>query len=302
MATPDDGLAQLRVGNCGILQAAFTTAAADVRAMIGSNELFANETAEIIGRHAVALEKMVFDKTTNFRERKREYAVLARSLALLLRRPIGPHPHDVAAVRILCGELSLTAAVDMAPTTSDLNPRDIIRRMFAATLMRASPLYRESREWVLEDSCAIEKSCFNAVVRSSKRSEDPPRRQWDSPVFTDMYSARCGKVNILLDPTSSVSIAYGASIVPRLLDGTLCASDIGDATSCELCPIATLIEREEIAKRSVQTIQEKVSNLFKCPKCSVRKCVYREIHTRGLDESPDYFCRCVCGFRFQGYN
>jgi DNA-directed RNA polymerase subunit M/transcription elongation factor TFIIS len=254
---------------------------------------------------AIALEKLAYDNTAGFRERKYEYATLVQQLTAMLRRAIGPHPNDVAALCILRGELSLPAAIERAPTSTDPDSRDVIRRTFAATLMRAANAYRDDRTRVLADAHAIEQSCYNAVVRTSKQSEDPPRRQWDSPAFVDMYSARCGKIDIQLDPTSSTCNAYGATIVPRLLDGTLQACDIGDATSFELCPAATVAERAEIAKRSEQKVKGKVSNLFKCPRvqCGARESVYQEVHTRGLDEAADYFCKCIpCGFRFKGSN
>lgn len=306
VAPDDDSLTILRGNIRNIFQDAFSSAAADLRTMIGTVTTFklsAYESAELFEKHSAALEKAAFENTAGCRERRYEYAILAKSLASLLRRPIGPHPDDLAALRILRGELTVTTAIEMAPVPVSPDPRDIIRRMFAATLMRAAMQYCTDRVWVLADARAIEQSCFNAVVRSSKQSEDPPRRQWDAPAFVDMYSAKCGKINVLLDPVSSACTAYGATIVPRLLDGTLRASEIGDATSCELCPDATASERAEIANRLNQKVKEKVSNLFKCPYCGAREAVYREVHTRGLDEMPDYFCRCVsCKCRFKGYN
>src|SRR5688572_30271921 len=97
----DDNLTQLRAGIRNIFQDAFAAAASDARNMIGSAKPFTNETAELFGKYSNTLEKTIFESTAGCRERRREYAVLAKSLASLLRRVVGPHPDDIAALRIL---------------------------------------------------------------------------------------------------------------------------------------------------------------------------------------------------------
>ena len=70
----------------------------------------------------------------------------------------------------------------------------------------------------------------------------------------------------------------------------------------ELCPQATAVERAEIQKRAVQKVEEKVSELFRCPHCGARRSTYREVQRRGLDEPPDYLCFCqACKRRFNGH-
>jgi DNA-directed RNA polymerase subunit M/transcription elongation factor TFIIS len=269
---------------------------------------------------------------------RRLYADTARAVNKALQTQVGPFPDDVVGLQYLAGRRRAEEVVaDSRQTSDDPDPREVIRRLFVRTLMRAAAAYAQDRERALETARAIEVSCYNAAVRASKASEEPPRRQWDSPAFVDIYSTRCGTITILLDPSSSACRAYPAApLVERLLAGTepsreapgesvpsaradttqgtasdsdpapplplpLRPEDLGDMTEKELCPQATAAERAEIAKRSEQKVAEKESNLFRCPHCGARRCTYREVQRRSLDEAPDYLCYCLsCNRRFTG--
>jgi len=232
---------------------------------------------------------------------RHHYATAARAVNLALVMQMGPYPDDVLGLKFLKGQLTAEALVLASLSdTPPPDPREIVRRMFTRTLM-AHPGYALDRERALETARDIEVSCYNAAVRTSKESEDPPRRQWDSPAFVDIYGTRCGTINGLLDPNSSACHAYGATLVPRLFDGTVSPATLGDMTSKELCPQATAAERAEINKRAVQKVQMKESTLFRCPHCNERSCTYQEVQQRSLDEAPDYLCRCLsCNRRFKG--
>jgi len=301
-APPTDGVAKMRPGIRNILESAFNTVIANAKSLTGSSKHSKFYNPDTVGRYVIATEAAIFNHTASAHNHKCEYSVAVKNVTALLRRPLGIHPDDVGALKVLRGELPVSDLLQLSVEPDESGPRDIIRRMLAATLIKASSVYAEDRERVLADARAIELACYNHVIRTSKLQEDPPRRQWDSDTFRGMYSARCGKINILLDPTSTACQEYGATVIQRLLDGTLLPSELGDASAQTLCPAATATERAEIAARAAQKVEEKRSNLFVCPKCQVRDCVYKEIHTRGPDEAPDYHCRCVCGFRFKGRN
>jgi predicted RNA-binding Zn-ribbon protein involved in translation (DUF1610 family) len=230
------------------------------------------------------------------------YSTLALRVRQLLPKPLGPFPDDIAALQLHRGAASAASliALTSAPLP-DPDPREVIRRMFVRSLMFADRAYATQRELALETAQAIEVSCFNAVVRDSKRSEDPPRRQWDSDAFVGLYSGRCSTVNDLLDPESASCRAYGPQIVARLLSGALSPGALGDARAAALCPEATAAERAQIAQRIEQKVVKKTSALFRCPRCGARNSTYREVHTRGLDEAADIHCTCVeCGLSFRG--
>lgn len=274
-------------------------------------EVRAYEPSTLASR-VVALEREVYNvsiriaRTTPKIPHRRHYAKLLRSANLALSAQVGPYPNDVVALLYAEGARTAEAIVEMsknpiAPPTA----REIAQRMFVRTLMSAHPQYGDDKKLVLDTAKAIEISCYNAAVRISKESEEPPRRQWDSPAFVDIYSTRCGAIDGLLNPQSSACRAYGANLAARLLNKELAPGSLGDMTEKELCPQATSAERAEIAKRSEQKVEEKESNLFRCPHCGERRSAYREVQRRCLDEPPDYLCVCLnvnCRHRFTGYS
>jgi DNA-directed RNA polymerase subunit M/transcription elongation factor TFIIS len=238
-----------------------------------------------------------------------------RALGMMLSVQTGPFPDDVLALMYFSRRLTANELIErcLAPP-EELEPRETIRRLFVKTLMQASPILAHDRNRALELARAIEVSCFNASVRASKESEEPPRRQWDSPAFVDIYSTRCGTIAMLLNPSSSSCRAYGGdNLVQRLLGAEgvpplgaegvppLSPEALGSLSEKELCPEATVQERAEIAKRSEQKVVEKESNLFRCTHCGERRCTYVEVQRRSLDEAPDYMCYCLsCSRRFTG--
>jgi len=215
---------------------------------------------------------------------------------------VGPFPDDILGLRYLQGLVTAGDLVEAsAAERPAADPRETARQLFVRTLMGALESYALDRELALETARDIELGCYNAAVRTSKESEDPPRRQWDSLAFVDIYGTRCGTINGLLDPDSSSCRAYGATLVRRLYEGAVSPAELGDMTAKELCPDATAVERAEIARRVVQKVQMKESSLFRCPHCGERRCTYQEVQRRSLDEAPDYLCRCInCNRRFTG--
>ena len=260
-----------------------------------------------------ALERAIYNSSVRASRasrlpHRRLYADALRATNQALPAQVGPYPDDVVAIMYMDGRQTADEVVDaaLAPAPTP-DPRETTRRMFVRTLIGAASEYALDRERALETARTIEVSCFNAAVRASKESEVPPRRQWDSPAFVDIYSTRCGTIDGLLDPASSSCRAYGATLVVRLLAAPggaispLKPDALGDMTEAELCPQATVAERAEIAKRSEQKVTEKESNLFRCPHCGERRSTYREVQRRSLDEAPDYLCFCLsCRRRFTG--
>lgn len=235
---------------------------------------------------------------------RQHYTSTIRSVNMYLTAQVGPFPDNIIGLQFADGELAPADLVERCYTpVENPDPREIIRRLFVRTLMSAHDSYYQNRELTLDVARALEVSCYNAVVRTSKESEEPPRRQWSSDAFVDIYSTRCGTISTLLDPTSSVCKSYGSTLVMQLLNGALTPDELGDMTEQSLCPQATAAERVEIAARVIQKVDEKESNLFRCPHegCGARKCTYRQVQRRSLDEAPDYLCYClVCHHRFTG--
>ena len=147
------------------------------------------------------------------------YTALRSAVSQLLPKQIGPYPDDIVALLYLSGERSAESVVATAagPPLEEPSAREVAKRMFVRTLMAAGleSKYATDRELALETARLLEISCYNAAVRTSKESEEPPRRQWDSLPFLDIYSTRCGTINGLLDPTSSSCQKYGPILISR---------------------------------------------------------------------------------------
>jgi len=266
-----------------------------------------------LSRLAAALEAAVFETASSKAEGKPKtkddaikfvYIRLASQVERNLMRQVGAFPDDLIGVAYIDGvsDVAATIAAAIAEPMKETERSQILRSL-VMTLMCASPHYIEQRDETMRVAKAIEVSCYNASVRASKESERPPRRQWSSQAFVDIYSSRCGTILGMLDPTSSTSQAYGPSLVPRLLSGELAPEMLGTMTEKLICPAATVTERAEIARRSEQKVVRKESNLFRCPHCNERRCTYDEVQRRALDEAPDYICLCLnpqCGRRFTG--
>lgn len=204
---------------------------------------------------------------------------------------------DILGIRFMQGNITVEDIIFFDITTINNNPRIQIIKLFTSLLYQ----YKQDKEFILETAKTIEKSCYNAIIKNSKQSEDPPCRQWDSPIFMEIYSNRCGIIYNLLDPKSATCKLYGSTLLPQVLEETIDLKEIGFKTEKELCPQATQKERDEIAIRSEQHVIEKESNLFKCPNCKERRVTYREVQLRALDEAPDYLCKCLnCKHRFKG--
>jgi DNA-directed RNA polymerase subunit M/transcription elongation factor TFIIS len=248
------------------------------------------------------LEEIVFDYSKNAEEPQQTYPQIIETLNKYLSASDGIFPSNIFGLQYLSGRSTATCINDaLTYEYTDPTPRDIILRMFVKTLSNSHQSFHDDRKLAVQTASDIELSCFNAAVRMCKNSENPPRRQWDSPQFKDIYSTRCGTVNILLDVDSSTCREYGSDLIPGLINGTISRHDVGDCTPKNICPQATARETAVIVNRSKQKVSQKPSALFMCPHCHVRKCNFQTVQRRALDEAPDYLCLCLnCDKRFTG--
>jgi hypothetical protein len=232
------------------------------------------------------------------------YAAAVRAItdAEALRRPEGPYPEDTLGVLYLRGHATAEEVLALAdPAAPPPPPREVMRRMFVRSLMDAEPEYARNPEVALDMARRIEVACYNAAIRASIESEDPPQRHWGAGSFVDTYSARCGTIRGLLDPASSACRAYGPQLSPRLLSGAITPAQLGHMAAEDICPQALAAERAEVATRSAQKIDIKGVSIFECTFCKERNCTYQAVQLRSLDEASDYICYCLeCKHRFMG--
>lgn len=215
-------LASLREGMKTVLAASLAKAIGD-----DASAAAASASAVASAAHAsVGLERAAYNSSVRAwrvspkTPHRQHYAAAIRAVTAALGEQVGPFPDDIMGRMLMRGAMTADALVAASLTeTLPPDPREQMRRLFVQTLVAAG--HGSDRELALAVARDIEVSCYNAAVRASKESEDPPRRQWDSAAFIDIYGTRCGTIAGLLDPQSSACRAYGATLAPRLFDGTI---------------------------------------------------------------------------------
>lgn len=228
-----------------------------------------------------------------------DYINKCNQLLDIINIQYGYFNHDTISNRYITGKMTVKEVIYFDINSIDTNPRIIIKKLLISILIKN---INKSEEEVLRIAEEIEKGCYNYVIKLSKQSETPPCRHWNSPLFLEMYSNRCGIVCNLLSPDSNSCIVYGNTLLQDIIDGSIDLSLIGSMTEKELCSQSIQKEKDEIALRSEQHVVEKESNLFKCPKCHERRVTYREVQLRAADEAADFICKCInCNHTFKGH-
>jgi len=141
----------------------------------------------------------------------------------------------------------------------------------------------------------IERSCHRNTINTCER--DRINRTWEEPAFVSRYSACCYRVLSNLDCDSSINSTH---LINEIINKRIDPRVAGEISSATLYPKGSATERDIIAIRREQKIQEKFSEKYKCSKCHARKCVWYGVQTRGLDEPEDKHCRCLeCGHQWK---
>ena len=166
--------------------------------------------------------------------------------------------------------------------------------------------------------------CYNAAIRLAKKHDIPEFTT--NQDFYHQYSLTCYRLNVNLDPDSSINNTFlGPSLIryillehvkkfsPKTIQDSLGVSQtisedilrallrapatdptyLAYMRSEELMPGSVDHILEEIRKRSKQKIKARTTAMFRCPNCSERKCTYVTEQKRGLDEPETYHITCA---------
>lgn len=148
----------------------------------------------------------------------------------------------------------------------------------------------------------IEKSCYLTLIQTCKSDQTISQLRWNNPVFLQRYEDRVSVILNHLNPNSITNKKYGLSVLDNLYSGNITPTDIGKLTDTELCPSSITKETFEINTRNMQKIKEKYSTLYSCPVCKTKKCTYRSVQLKSLDEEAQIICRCLnCNNVFNGH-
>ena len=147
----------------------------------------------------------------------------------------------------------------------------------------------------IDVAIAIEKSCFNEVMDKCKRSEEAYIRNWNSKIFINLYSARCGVI--------MSNIEKDSYMMKKLSSGEWKYTEIGSKTADDLDPESSSSTKKYLETRSRQKVAQKVSEIYTCPRCKNKKHTPPEgKQLRSADEGQSQFVTCLipqCGHRFQ---
>lgn len=134
----------------------------------------------------------------------------------------------------------------------------------------------------------IERACFNAAV--AQCGEMGVIATWAEYKFVTRYSAQCYRIIMNLDTN------IGGEFAERLIGGTIDANNVAEMSSSEINPSANKSEREEIATRSEQRVEQKVSKVHTCRKCGGRETTTKVYQGRAADEDVNISIKCInCG-------
>lgn len=140
---------------------------------------------------------------------------------------------------------------------------------------------------------AIEEGCYDAAAVESL--EAGISVDFSDCRFVQRYSAICARV---LSAINCNTATCNTGLLPKVLDGTVRAADLGKMRSDELNPAAGAAERSEIALRKLQKDNKKYSTMHTCKKCGGRKTTKTEYQARAADESNTHSFKCAnpaCG-------
>lgn len=182
-----------------------------------------------------------------------------------------------------------------------VDPRLRMRSHFYEILARDARFSDQKRR---DYATRIERGCYNASILRCIESAESYRRQWDSPMFRNVYSSRCGIISANIDPLGSVvqGVEGGTWALDCLASGERPPEDLGAMSAAELCPRAGQAERDEVKLRLDQKVCEKTSALFACPRCHGRNHTYRQVQIGSGDEPSTFMCTCKeCGNNYEGY-
>ena len=234
------------------------------------------------------------------------YASAYNGLCKALPHVYGEFLEATLAVQVLDERVALTVAVDPVAyqAYTQIEPRQRGRALFYSVLIQ-DPRFDSPEDAKRRDYASrIERGCYNASIVRCVDSADSYRRQWDSPMFVAVYSARCGLVSANIDPTGMVvqGVEGGSWALDKLAAGEWNPEGLGAKSATELCPQAGKAVRDEVMIRVNQKIDEKTSSLFACPRCHKRNHTYRQVQIGAGDEPSTFMCTCKeCGENYEGY-
>lgn len=234
------------------------------------------------------------------------YVTIYNGLIKALPEGCGDFLEAPLALQVVDGRVTPAQATDPAVYEGHtrVEPRQRGRALFYSILAQDPRFDSPGDEKRRDYASRIERGCYNAAISRCVDSADSYRRQWNSPMFVAVYSARVGLVSANIDPSGSViqNVEGGSWALDKLAEGVWLPEGLGTMSATELCPQAGKAVRDDVNKRINQKIAEKTSSFFACPRCHKRNHTYRQVQIGAGDEPSTFMCTCKeCGENYEGY-
>lgn len=229
------------------------------------------------------------------------YAAHYSGLCKALAAPYGEFLEATLAIWLAEGKITVEEAItpEVYEAHLGIDPRKRCSSLFYGILARDERFDEKKRR---DFASRIERGCYNAAIRQCTNSDDSYQRHWDNEMFVNVYSGRCGLVSANIDPSGAVAQSVGGAwALDRLAAGDWQPEALGAMTETELCPQAGKADRDAVAHRLNQKVDEKTSTLFACPRCHKRNHTYRQVQIGAGDEPSTFMCTCKeCGENYEG--
>lgn len=138
----------------------------------------------------------------------------------------------------------------------------------------------------------IEHGCNNLSIEQARSRHITPIN-WNNMRFCDIYSSNMYKIKQNLDPNSEVNSTY---LIDGILSGKINPKNVGYMKSEELCPEKSEQIVNERKTRLNNRIEVKTTKEYKCHNCGQRKCQFKRVQLRSLDEGYQKSITCMnCG-------
>ena len=144
----------------------------------------------------------------------------------------------------------------------------------------------------------IEKGIYNYCIEFAINKNI--KRSWKNKIFYRIYISKVISIYSNLDKNSYVG---NISIIDKIKENKINPEELAKMSAHDIFPENWTILLDKKTKRDKMKYEMKqvaMTEMFKCRKCSSRKCSYYELQTRSADEPMTQFINCLdCGNRWK---
>lgn len=144
----------------------------------------------------------------------------------------------------------------------------------------------------------IEKGIFNYSCKSSEKRKIV--KKWENKLFTKIYINKARSIYANIKTNSYIN---NVNLIKKINNNEIQLNNLAFMSPQEIYPEhwkRMMDEKYNRDKYLYESVQEAMTDQFKCSRCKSRKCTYYEMQTRSADEGMTLFVTCLnCGKRWK---